>query len=254
MNDPYLASALVLSEERLKFVRESHGPWTIGEVDDDGFRTIRNPFNLHVRVDDIEANVSPLYLKIPECIESEQTLGFMGFDRVTARLIWRKYRSTIDQRPFAEGLVWCAIHYIAYVEEQATAREGITDQEIIKERMGFHHGLTTLFHIDTNCPATTRSYPGSRVLSWLLTIISRRYDFIYCLEETIGSRRRILNWSETTHSRTLDYGVPSVREGVDSWFDYVACLMKALEPLNGGVENVPVDLVAYMLERFCVNS
>lgn len=248
---PYLASILVLSPERINLVRQVYGPLAIGDVENDGFRTIRNPFNLQVH--DEESHVSPSYLRIPEYIESEQTLEFMGFDHVTARLIWRKYRSTSDQRPFAEDLIWCAIQYLAYVEEQATMREGIIDQEVIKERMGFHYGSTPLFRIDTHCPATNGTYEGPRVLFWILAIISRRYDFIYRLEENIGTSRRILNWSDTTYARTLDFSVAALREGVDSWFAYVAGLMKALGPLNGGTENVAVDLVAYILERFCAN-
>lgn len=91
------------------------------------------------------------------------------------------------------------------------------------------------------------------MLFWIIAIISRRYDFIYRLEENIGSSRRILNWSDTTYARTLDFSVAALREGVDSWFGYVAGVMKALGPLNGGTENVAVDLVAYILERFCAN-
>lgn len=253
---PYLDSTLVLSQQRINLVRQAHGPWTIGNVNNDGFRTIRNPFNFQGR--DGEANATPLYLEIPEFIESEQTLEFMGFDHVTARLIWRKYRSTSDHRPLAEDLIWCAMQYLAYVEAQATGREGITDQEVIKERMGFHYGATILFHIDTNCPTTTAitnltRVAETRVLFWIMIIISRRYDFIYRLEETIGSRRRIVHWSNTTYARTLDYSSAALQEGVDSWFDYIAGLMKALEPLNGGIGNVPVDLIAFMLERFCAN-
>lgn len=255
---PYLDSTLVLSQKRINLVRKAHGPFVVSEVDNDGFRTIRNPFNLQAH--DGEANVTPLYLKIPEFIESEQTLEFMGFDHVTARLIWRKYRSTSEQRPLAEDLVWCAMQYLAYVEAQATGREGITDQEVIKERMGFNYGsTTTLFYIDTNCPPiiitrTRLAYlAGPRVLFWIMTIISRRYDFIYRLEEIIGSRRRIMHWSNTTYARTLNYSAAALQEGVDSWFDYVAALMKALEPMNEGMENVAVDLVAFMLERFCAN-
>lgn len=279
---PYLDSTLVLSQQRINLVRQVHGPWSIGNVDNDGFRTIRNPFNFQGR--DGEANATPLYLKIPEFIESEQTLEFMGFDHVTARLIWRKYRSTSEHRPLAEDLIWCAMQYLAYVEEQATDREGITDQEAIKVRMGFHHNddSTTLLHIDTNCPPlppntynttrtpptyTTRTYPTTapslhntyagepRVILGITTIISRRYDFIYRLEETIGSRRRIFHWSNTTFARTLaNYSPAALQEGVDSWFDYIAALVKALEPLNGGMEYVAVDLIAYMLERFCTHN
>lgn len=276
---PYLDSTLVLSQQRINLVRQAHGPWAIGNVDNDGFRMIRNPFNFQGC--DGEANATPLYLKIPEFIESEQTLEFMGFDHVTARLIWRKYRSTSEHRPLAENLIWCAMQYLAYVEAQATGREGITDQEAIRGRMGFQNDLTTLFQIDTNCPplppstyTTTRTptyttttynttspnlhntYAGEpRAILWITTIISRRYDFIYRLEETIGSRRRILHWSNTTFARTLaNYSPAALQEGVDSWFEYIACLIKALEPLNGGMENIAVDLIAFMLERFCANN
>lgn len=249
---PYLDSTLVLSQQRVNLVRHAHGRWVISDVDYDGFQTIRNPFNL--QAEDGEANVTPLYLKIPKFIESEQTLEFMGFGRVTARLIWRKYRSTSDQRPLAEDLLWCAMQYLAYIEAQATGREGITDQEVIKERMGFHYGSATLFHIDTNCPPTTYlTYAGPRVLFWIMTIISRRYDFLYHLEQTIGSRRRIWHWSDTTYARTLDYSAAALQEGVVSWFDYVASLMKALEPVNESMEKVAVDLIAFLLESFCAS-
>lgn len=257
---PHLDSTLVLSPQRIDLVRQAHGPWAIGNVGNDGFRTIRNPFNFQGR--DGEANATPLYLKIPEFIESEQTLEFMGFNHVTARLIWRKYRSTSDHRPSAEDLLWCAMQYLAYVEAQATEREGITDQEVIKDRTGFRHDSTTFFRIDTNYPpppypTTTTlnlTYAGSsRVLCWIMAIISRRYDLIYHLDEIIGSRRQILHWSRTTDARTLDYNPAALQEGVDSWFAYIAALMKALEPLNGGMGNVAVDLIAFMLERFCAN-
>lgn len=266
---PYLDSTLVLSQQRINLVRQAHGPWAIGNVDNDGFRMIRNPFNFQGR--DGEANATPLYLKIPEFIESEQTLEFMGFDHVTARLIWRKYRSTSEHRPLDEDLIWCAIQYLAYVEAQATGREGITDQDAIRGRMGFHHDnddSTTFLHIDTNGPplspnnntySTTNlhnTYAGEpRAILGITTIISRRYDFIYRLEETIGSRRRILHWSNTTFARTLaNYSPAALQDGVDSWSDYIAGLRKALEPLNGGMEGVAVDLIAYMLERFCSNN
>lgn len=257
---PYLDSTLVLSQQRINLIRQANGPWAIGNVGNDGFRTIRNPFNFQGC--DGEANATPLYFKIPEFVESEQTLEFMGFNHVTARLIWRKYRSTSGHRPLTENLIWCAMQYLAYVEAQATGREGITDQEVIMGRMGFYEDSTTLFLIDTNYPPppypTTNTinltYTGVfRVLSWIMTIISRRYDFIYRLDETIGSRRRILDWSNTAHARTLDFSPAALQEGVDSWFDYIAALVKALEPLNGGMENIAVDLMAFMLERFCAN-
>lgn len=272
---PYLDSTLVLSQKRINLVRQAYGRWAIGNVENDGFRTIRNPFNYQKCEE--EANATPLYLKIPEFVESEQTLQFMGFDHVTARLIWRKYRSTSEHRPLAEDLIWCALQYLAYVEAQATGREGITDQDLIKERMGFHkdstNNTTTFLHIDKNCspssPFSSPTYTTTatttaatinpyveepRVIFWITTIISRRYDFIYHLEETIGSRLRILHWSHTTYARNFDnYSPAALRDGVDSWFDYIAGLKKALEPLNGGMENVAIDLIAFMLERFCAN-
>lgn len=272
---PSLDSTLVLSQKRINLVRQGYGPWAIGNVDNDGFRTIRNPFNLQ-KCDEDEANATPLYLKIPEFVESEQTLQFMGFNHVTARLIWRKYRSTSEQRPLAEDLICCALQFLAYIEAQATGREGSRDQYLIKERMGFHHQVdsTTFLHIDKNSSppspllllpptyytATTNNsnpnpyFEEPRVIFWITAIISRRYDFIYRLEETIGSRLRILHWSNTTYARNFDnYSPAALRDGVDSWFDYIAGLKKALEPLNGGTENVAIDLIAFMLERFCAN-
>lgn len=272
---PYLDSTLVLSQKRINLVRQAYGRWAIGNVDSDGFRTIRNPFN-YQKCDE-EANATPLYIKIPEFVESEQTLQFMGFDHVTARLIWRKYRSTSEHRPLAEDLIWCALQFLAYVEAQATGREGITNQYLIKERMGFHNDSTnnaTFLHIDKNSSpspfspptytttsATTTSTTAinpyveePRVIFLITTIISRRYDFIYHLEETIGSRLRILHWSNTTYARNFDnYSPAALRDGVNSWFDYIAGLKKALEPLNGGMENVSIDLIAFMLERFSAN-
>ena len=69
---PDLDSVLGFFQERISLVRQAHGSLAIGEINNDCFRTIRNPFTLQAH--DGEDNVSPLYLKIPEVIESEQTL------------------------------------------------------------------------------------------------------------------------------------------------------------------------------------
>lgn len=236
----YLDQTPVLSPKTVNAVREEYTNLAIGDVDDTGFRTILNPFNLvQVQADQPGAaaavstsvldpallllssnRVQPAYLKIPEFVEGVQTLEFMGFEISTALLIWHKYR---NGRPHCstiavviEDLLSCAIQYLAYVESQAT-RDGIHDQRIIKELMGFHYG-ETLFRIDTEVPVTSSVTPllGPRVLLWIIPIISRRYKFIYDLEGCLADSS-ISGWSARTEARTMN--MPPDEETANSVFE-----------------------------------
>lgn len=233
----------VLSSKTIDAVRRMYTNLAIGDVDDTGFRSILNPFNFgqvvaepgpsavatssSVLLSDGSTSISPEYLKIPEFVEGVQTLEFMGFDNRTAILIWSKYRSKApSRRPITkvkeDDLLWCAMQYLTYVEAQAT-RNGIHDQRIIKERMGFHYG-ETLFRIDTDTPVTSATLLplGPRVLFWIIPILSRRYKFIHDLDRSLADQSSSLNdWSARTAARAMNYQSQALREGVESWFHYM---------------------------------
>lgn len=234
---PYLAQTPVLSSMTINAIRKKYTNLAIGDVDNAGFRIILNPFNFvqaaepgaassSVSDPTLSERAEPEYLKIPEFVEGVQTLEFMGFDNRTAILIWDKYRNG-PPRPEAEDLLWCAMQYLTYVEGQAT-RDGIDDQHMIKELMGFHYG-ETLFRIDTEIPVTPVTLLGPRVLFWIIPIISRRYEFVYDLEENLA-HSHLSWWSAETEPRTMNYGSQAVREGVESWFHHTAYAAMAAEP------------------------
>ena len=232
-----LAQTPVLSPMTINAVRKKYTNLAIGDLDNTGSRIILNPFNFFQAAEPGAASTlvpdsvlsdraEPEFLRIPEFVEGVRTLEFMGFDNRTAILIWHKYRNG-PPRPEAEDLLWCAMQYLTYVEGQAT-RDGIDDQHLIKELMGFHYG-ETLFRIDTDIPVTPVTLLGPRVLSWIIPIISRRYEFVYDLERNLADSQ--LNvWSAGTEARTMNYGSRSLREGVESWFHHIADAAMAAQP------------------------
>ena len=226
----YLAETPVLSLRIIDAVRKEHTDLAIGDLDDNGFRMIVNPFNLAAPTSVLDPalfdRTRPELLRIPEFVEGVQTLEFMGFDTTTAQIVWHKYRNG-PPRPEAEDLLWCAMQYLTYVEAQAT-RDGIGDQQLIKQRMGFDYG-ETLFRIDTEIPVTPVTKLGPRVLFWIIPIISRRYDFILDLEENLRGSR-LSDWSVRTEARSMNYGNQALREGVESWFYHMASMAMPVEP------------------------
>lgn len=251
MYTAYLAQTPVLSSKTINSVRIKHTNHAIGDVDDAGFRTILNPFNFAQVAEPgavsesvldpvllLSDRAKPEYFKIPEFVEGLETLEFMGFDNRTAILIWHKYRYG-PPRPIDEDLLWCAMQYLTYVEGQAI-RDGIHDQRIIKELMGFHYG-ETLFRIDTEIPVTPVTLLGPRVLFWIIPIISRRYRFIYDLEGILADSTSS-EWTARTEARTMNFGIQALREGVESWFHYMSDTAKAVDPRTANEPaNVPLN-------------
>lgn len=248
MHTAYLARTPVLSPKTIKAVRKKYTNLAIGDVDNTGFRKILNPFNfaqvsepgaVSTSVLDplLSGRAEPEYLNIPELVEGVQTLEFMGFDNRTAILIWHKYRNG-PPGPKVEDLLWCAMQYLTYVEGQAT-RNGIHDQRVIKELMGFHYG-ETLFRIDTEIPVTPVTLLGPRVLFWIIPVISRRYRFIYDLEGSLADSR-LSGWSARTEARTMNYEIKALREGVGSWFQYMDDTAIAVEPTANKHAKMPLD-------------
>lgn len=244
----YLAQTPVLSPTTINAVRRKYTNLAIGDVDNTRFRAILNPFNFVQGAEPgavstlvwapvLLDRARPEYLKIPEFVEGVQTLEFMGFDNRTAILIWHKYRNG-PPPPNFEDLLWCAMQYLTYVEGQAT-RDCIHDQRRIKELMGFHYG-ETLFRIDTEIPVTPVTLLGPRVLFWIIPIISRRYRFIYDLEESLADSS-LSGWSARTGARTMNYEIRALREGVGSWFQYMFVRAMAVEPTANEPANMPRD-------------
>lgn len=237
----HLAETPVLSLTTINAVRKAHTNLAIGDVDTAGFRTIANPFNLGAAPTSgfdpvLSDRIQPERLRIPEFVEGEQILQFMGFEIHTAVIIWHKYRNG-PPRPEAEDLLWCAIQYLTYVEAQAT-RDGIDDQHMIKLRMGFDYG-ETLFRIDNEIPVTPVTKLGPRVLFWIIPIISRRYDFVYDLEDNLRGSR-LSGWPARTKARTMNYGSQALREGVESWFHHMAYMVTAFGPRINSPSNMPI--------------
>lgn len=239
LND--LAWTPVLCQMTIDAVRKEHTNLAIGDVDNTGFRMIVNPFNLvaaPVSVPNpvLSDRTQPELLRIPDFVEGVPTLEFMGFDTSTAIIIWNKYLNG-PPRPEDEDLLWCAIQYLTYIEAQAT-RDGIDDQQMIKQRMGFHYG-ETLFRIDTNIPVTPVTKLGPRVLFWIIPIISRRYDFVYSLEENLRVSG-LGEWSARTEARTINYGNQAWRGGVEDWFHHMTDMAMAIEPVIKNPANISI--------------
>lgn len=127
------------------------------------FEQLEKPFTRQAH--DGEDNASPLYLKNPRSHRKRAKAVIHGFRprHRPPRLaqIPHHERPTSFYRRF--HLVRNAIS--RQRRRIATSCEGITDQHVIKERMGFHYGKTTLFHINTNCPTIPGlTYEGPRAL------------------------------------------------------------------------------------------
>lgn len=237
----HLSWTPVLSQMTIDAVRKEHTNTAIGDVDNTGFRIIVNPFNLAAAPASVPSpvlpdRVQPEILRIPEFVEGVSTLEFMGFDTSTAIIIWNKYLNG-PPRPENEDLLWCAMQYLTYIEAQAT-RDGIGDQQMIKQRMGFHYG-ETLFRIDTEIPVTPVTEFGPRVLFWIIPIISRRYDFVYSLEENLNVSG-LSEWSARTEARTMNYGNQALREGVEGWFHHMTNMAMAVEPIIKNSANISI--------------
>lgn len=94
------------------------------------------------------------------------------------------------------------------MEEEAN-KEGCFDQKKIKERMGFHWGLT-LFYIDTGVPNPTEDNfyeREGRVINHIILRICRRYEFLVALEYGINNTG-MMAWSAVAVPRTLMFESP----------------------------------------------
>lgn len=111
----------------------------------------------------------------------------MGFDHRTP------YPAQIpphgSHRLVAEDLIWCAVHCLTYVKEQVRL-EDIIEQIRIKKRMEFHLR-------QNHVPNRYKLPPGApRWVFWIMTIISRRYDFIFRPEENLSNHPRLMECSK----------------------------------------------------------
>lgn len=237
----HLAETPVLSLTTINSVCKAHNNLAIGDLDTAGFRTIANPFNLGAAPTSgfdpvLSDRTQPERLRITEFVKGEQLLQLMGFEVHTAGIIWHKYRNG-PPRPEAEDLLWCAIQYLTYVEAQATG-DGIRDKHKIKLRMGFDHG-ETLFRINNEISVTPVTKLGPRVLFWIIPIISRRYDFVYDLEDNLRGSR-LSGWPARAKARTMNYGSQAMREGLENWFHHMAYMVTAFEPRINSPLYVPI--------------
>lgn len=187
------------------------GPEVADDVVPAKWLTIANPFNYPWEVlAKRQESTTPLKLCIPRFINSQETLEFMGFERFKAKFILKAFDNwaNLPNGPTLD-LLWCAMQYVASVEEEAN-KEGCFDQRKIKERMGFHWG-TTLFYIDTNVPNPTGHFfyeRAGRVINHIIPRICRRYEFLVGLENGINNTG-MMAWSIISVPRTLQFARPT---------------------------------------------
>lgn len=134
----------------------------------------------------------------------------MGFEPSKAEFIFEAYCgwSAPSNNGPSLDLLWCAMQYVATMEEEAN-KEGCFDQRMIKERIGFHWGLT-LFYIDTGVPTPTEDYfyePEGRIINHIILRICRRYDFLVALDNGINNTG-MMAWSVVAVPRTLMFASP----------------------------------------------
>lgn len=187
------------------------GPDAADDVAPAGWLTIANPFNYPWEVlARRQESTTPLKLCIPRFINSQETLEFMGFEPFKAKFILKAFDNwaNLPSGPTLD-LLWCAMQYVASVEEEAN-KEGCFDQRKIKERMGFHWG-TVLFYIDTHVPNPTGHYfyeREGRVINHIIPRICRRYEFLAALENGINNTG-MMAWSMVSVPRKLQFARPT---------------------------------------------
>lgn len=158
----------------------------------DGFTRISNPHNwppLSGR-----PIAKPLYLSIPEYLQSIETLQFLGFQRVIAERIFADFNSpdrTDDTSP--SSLVDLALAYITAAEitaEQNSQRETPprkTDASseltnLVQDHMGIDFdGAPVMDLIDEPAQPVTRS----TVTEWIMNTTENRYQFLCNLDDVI---------------------------------------------------------------------
>lgn len=187
------------------------GPDAADDVAPAGWLTIANPFNYPCEVlARRQESTTPLKLCIPRFINSQETLEFMGFEPFKAKFILKAFDNwaNLPTGPTLD-LLWCAMQYVASVEEEAN-KEGCFDQRKIKERTGFHWG-TVLFYIDTHVPNPTGHYfyeREGRVINHIIPRICRRYEFLAALENGINNTG-MMAWSMVSVPRKLQFARPT---------------------------------------------
>lgn len=160
-------------------------------VNTDGFTRIANPFNwppLSGR-----AIAEPLYLSIPEYLQSIETLQFLGFRRAIAERIFADFISpSRTDATSPSSLVDFALAYITAAEvmaEQNPPREAHlreTDASevtnLVRDHMGIDFdGAPSMDLIDE--PA--RPLYWSTVAEWIMNTTERRYEFLCNLDNVI---------------------------------------------------------------------
>ena len=189
-----MLSELSLEFIRTRFSESKEAP----QLNAEGFRRIPNPHNwptvsskgVEPRT---EPDVKPLYLEIPDCLHSVQTLQFLGFQLANAKEIFEDYTSPEHESSnrmlgFAE-LAKVYLDAAETVADTMAARreerlDGNDIRNVVKLTQVFM-GLDLAGDRLQSIDPPERDIYCHTIKDWVFEVLDRRYDFLRNLDSKI---------------------------------------------------------------------